>query len=172
MDGWAVSLCSHCDNVAVWHDDALVSPNNSVAPLPSPDLPAEIATDFEEARAILQQSPRGAAALFRLCIQKLCAHLGEPGVNLNADIAALVKKGLNVKIQKSLDIVRVIGNESVHPGTLDLRDAVDTANQLALLINIIVDSMITQPKHIDALYEQIPKDKRQQIEKRDGISKI
>ena len=40
-----------------------------------------------------------------------CGHLGESGKNINDDIAALVKKGLNLMIQQSLDVVRVIGNE-------------------------------------------------------------
>ncbi|MCW5206875.1 DUF4145 domain-containing protein, partial [Desulfobulbus sp. F5] len=117
---------------------------------------------------IINRSPRGAAALLRLCVQKLCAHLGEPGKNINQDIAGLVKKGLNPRIQKSLDIVRVIGNEAVHPGELDLRDDPDTAAQLANLVNIIADFMITQPKHIDTLYDSLPVEKKEQIDKRDG----
>jgi hypothetical protein len=146
----------------------MIYPDSSVAPLPNSDLPAEIAADFQEARSIVQRSPRGAAALFRLCIQKLCVHLGEPGKNINGDIAALVKKGLNPKIQKSLDIVRVIGNESVHPGTIDLRDQPQTAVQLAILINIIADAMITQPKLVDELYGALPEAKREEIKKRDS----
>jgi hypothetical protein len=136
--------------------------------MPHADLPEDIRHDFEEARSIITRSPRGAAALFRLCVQKLCAHLGESGKNINQDIAALVKKGLNPLVQKSLDAVRVIGNEAVHPGELDLRDDPETAAQLAKLINFIVDAMITQPKQIDLIYGSLPADKREQIEKRDG----
>jgi hypothetical protein len=133
-------------------------------------LPANIFADFQEARSIVQRSPRGAAALFRLCIQKLCVHLGETGKNINSDIAALVKKGLNPKIQKSLDIVRVIGNESVHPGTIDVQDEPQTAAQLATLINLIVDEMITRPQLVDELYAKLPEAKREEIKKRDGAS--
>lgn len=146
----------------------MIFPDSSLAPLPNPDLPVDIIADFEEARCIVQRSPRGAAALFRLCIQKLCVHLGETGKNINADIASLVKKGLNPKIQKSLDIVRVIGNESVHPGKIDLRDQPQTAVQLATLINVIADAMITQPKLVDELYAKLPEAKREEINKRDG----
>ena len=148
----------------------MIFPDTSLAPPPNPDLPAEITADFEEARCIVQRSPRGAAALFRLCIQKLCVHLGETGKNINADIASLVKKGLNPKIQKSLDIVRVVGNESVHPGTIDLRDQPQTAVQLATLINVIADAMITQPKLVDQLYDGLPEAKRDEIKKRDGAA--
>jgi hypothetical protein len=146
----------------------MILPDSSMAPNPNGDLPEDIRKDFEEARSILSRSPRGAAALFRLCIQKLCAHLGESGKDLNADIAALVKKGLNPKIQQSLDIVRVIGNEAVHPGTIVLNDDPQTAVQLANLINIVTDAMITQPRAIDELYNKIPEAKRKQIQERDG----
>jgi hypothetical protein len=146
----------------------MVHPDSSTAPMPNSDLPDDIRQDFEEARSIINRSPRGAAALLRLCVQKLCAHLGESGKNINQDIAGLVKKGLNPRIQKSLDIVRVIGNEAVHLGELDLRDDPDTAAQLAKLVNIIADVMITQPKHIDTLYDSLPVEKKEQIEKRDG----
>ncbi|HLX94871.1 MAG TPA: DUF4145 domain-containing protein [Verrucomicrobiae bacterium] len=165
---WRVSVCMHCNQFTIWQSTTMIYPDSSLAPLPNSDLPADIAADFQEARSIVQRSPRGAAALFRLCIQKLCIHLGEPGKNINADIAALVKKGLNPKIQKSLDVVRVIGNESVHPGTIDLRDQPQTAVQLATLINIIADAMITQPKLVDELYGGLPEAKREEIKKRDS----
>ncbi len=102
--------------------------------IPNPDLPDHIIRDYEEARGILRDSPRGAAALLRLCVQKLCMHLGEKGKNIDDDIASLVSKGLNPLVQKSLDIVRVIGNEAVHPGVIDLNDDRDTASQLLILI--------------------------------------
>jgi hypothetical protein len=95
--------------------------------------------------------------------------LGESGKNINDDIASLVKKGLPVQIQKALDIVRVVGNESVHPGQIDLNDNQEIANKLFDLINIIAQVMITQPKEISALYENIiPDDKKEAIEKRDN----
>jgi hypothetical protein len=65
-------------------------------------------------------------------------------------------------------VVRVVGNESVHPGTIDLRDQSQTALQLASLINIIADAMITQPKLVDELYGTLPEAKREEIKKRDG----
>lgn len=160
--------CTHCHKFSIWFQGAMIYPDSSQAPMPNPDLPDEIRKDYEEARSIINRSPRGAAALLRLCIQKLCAHLGEPGKNINDDIAALVKKGLNPRIQKSLDIVRVIGNEAVHPGMVDLRDNPDIAVHLCKLLNFIADAMITQPKEIDLLYDVLPADKRDQIDKRDG----
>jgi hypothetical protein len=161
-----LSVCCNCNEAAVWVRENLLFPNFKTGPQPNKDLSADIQKDFNEAREIVNASPRGAAALLRLCIQKLCKQLGEKGENINADIASLVKKGLNPRVQKSLDIVRVIGNEAVHPGTIDT-DNRAMAMSLFALVNSIADQMISQPKHVDALYEGLPKDKRDAIESRD-----
>lgn len=92
------------------------------APPPHSDAPESIRIDYEEARAVFGSSPRSSAALLRLAIQKICIELGLPGKNLNEDISKLVEKGLPVRIQQSLDIVRVVGNEQVHPGRRRARE--------------------------------------------------
>jgi hypothetical protein len=145
----------------------LVYPEKIVAPIPNEDLPDDVREDYMEARTIIHKSPRGAAALLRLAIQKLCRFLGESGKNINNDIAELVKKGLNPNVQKSLDIVRVIGNEAVHPGIIDLKDSPEIAIKLCTIINIIADLMITQPKLIEQMYSGLPEDKVKGIESRD-----
>jgi hypothetical protein len=145
----------------------MIYPIVGVAPLANPDLPPDIKSDYDEARSISSMSPRGAAALLRLAIQKICIYLGGQGKDLNSDIAALVKKGLPEKVQKSLDTVRVIGNEALHPGQMDLRDDAKTVSQLFGLVNLIADVMITQPKKIDQIFEGLPESKREAIRKRD-----
>jgi hypothetical protein len=162
-----ISKCYSCKEYAFWLGWKLVFPNTKISVnKPNKDLNADIKKDYIEAAAILGVSPRGAAALLRLCIQKICIQVGEKGKKIDDDIANLVKKGLDVKVQKALDIVRVIGNEAVHPGQIDLNDALDTATKLFKLVNLIADSMITQPKEIAALYEVLPKSKKDGIEKR------
>jgi hypothetical protein len=166
-----ISKCYHCKKITVWVHDNIVFPPEKQGILPNQDLPDDIIQDFEEARTIVGLSPRGAAALLRLCIQKLCVFLGEKGKDLDKDIASLVAKNLNPLVQKSLDIVRVIGNEAVHPGLIDLNDNRDTANKLFNLINSIADQMITNPKNVEKLYEQLPEGKRKAIEERNGKAK-
>ncbi len=171
LSGWALCTCFHCGAVTIWRNESIAYPQVSTAPLSSPDLPQEIASDYNEARNVLPISPRGAAALLRLCIQKLCAALGEKGENINEDIKSLVAKGLSPQIQQSLDIVRVVGNNAVHPGQLDLKDDHETASKLFGLINLIVEVMITQPKHIKAMYDAVvPSSLQAAIQKRDSSS--
>jgi len=165
-----MSSCSHCRKQSLWVDGQLVYQKRSPAPLANADLPEDIKADYDEARGILADSPRGSSALLRLAIQTLCKHLGESGENLNSDIAALVKKGLPATVQRALDVVRVIGNNAVHPGQIELTDDVDTATQLFALINIITDYTISQPKQIAALFGGLPESQRKAIEKRDGSS--
>lgn len=164
-----VSRCEGCGEPTIWHGDAMIYPLHSSAESPNSDLPQDVQDDYEEARLIANFSPRGAAALLRLAVQKLCKHLGEPGNNINADVASLVSKGLPPKVQEALDSVRVIGNEAVHPGSIDLRDDRDTVLKLFRLVNFIAAKMITEPKEIAELYSGLPSDKLVGIAKRDGL---
>jgi hypothetical protein len=147
----------------------MVIPDMEGIPYPNDDLSDEIKKDYMEARSIFSRSTRGASALLRLAIQKLCKQLGEPGKDINTDISNLVKKGLRPSIQKALDIVRVTGNESVHPGVLDMTDNQEIALKLFELVNLIADVMISEPKRVDELYENvIPEEKKKAIIDRDS----
>ncbi|HML28135.1 MAG TPA: DUF4145 domain-containing protein [Hyphomicrobium sp.] len=167
LPDYGASRCSHCGGWLMWHDRRIIVPDVTSAPIANEDLDEEIRNDYAEAASILTKSPRGAAGLLRLCIQKLCKQLGEGGKNIDADIGSLVKKGLDVRVQRALDTVRVIGNEAVHPGEMDLRDDVETASQLFVLVNAIADQMITQPRLRDQLYNSLPQAKRDGIIARD-----
>jgi hypothetical protein len=172
IQGFTISLCMHCGKHAYWFVDQMIYPNKVTAPLPNPDLPDDIKADFDEARQIANLSPKGPAALLRLAIQKLCVQLGEPGKDLNKDIGSLVKNGLPAAVQKALDIVRVIGNDAVHPGTIDLNDDPAITAKLFELANIIAAKMITEPKEIDKLFDGLPEGKKEAIQKRDASDLI
>ena len=166
-DMLAVSECQHCEGISIWLNEQMLYPDG-YAPPPNADLSDEIKRDYTEARSIVNKSPRGAAALLRLCIEKLCDQIGAQGDNINKQIGYLVKeRHLNPVIQKSLDLVRVIGNEAVHPGTIDLGDDKKTALGLFTLINLIATAMITEPKEVDEMYRELPESKVKGIEERD-----
>ena len=162
-----LAYCTHCHDKSIWFNGNMIQPNIGGVPLPNQDLIQDIRDDYFEARDILNKSPRGSAALLRLAIQKLCKQLGEKGKNINDDIAELVIKGLPLKIQQSLDYVRVIGNSAVHPGQIDLKDDKEAAINLFKLINLIAEVMITQPKEVDKLYNTLPQGQKDAILKRD-----
>jgi len=167
VDALYLSRCFNCQGVGVWRHRTLVDPPLRVGIEPNSDLPIDVQSDFNEARAIVAVSPRGAAALLRLALQKLCVNtLKAEGDTIDKNIASLVSKGLPVIISQALDIVRVIGNEAVHPGTIDLEDDAETATELFRLINIIADHMITNPKNIATLYASLPEAKRKAIDVR------
>ena len=164
------SLCHCCGKEGIWVDKKLVTPEATPAPVPHIEMPADCRDDFLEARSIISRSSRGAAALFRLIVQKLMPHLGESGKDLNSDIASLVEKGLPVEVQQALDACRVIGNEAVHPGEMDIRDNPEIAIKMCELVNFIVDNRIAHPKRIHAIYSGIPAGKQEAIAKRDNKS--
>ena len=164
-----ISRCYSCSKVSFWIYDRLIWPAESDGPAANNDLPDNIKADYEEASKILKLSPRGAAALLRLCIQKICIFLGEPGKYLDKDIGNLVqKKGLSVHIQQALDVVRVVGNNAVHPGHIDLNDNREIALSLFNLVNLLADTLITAPKQISDMFEKlVPEGTKEAIAKRD-----
>jgi hypothetical protein len=166
---WNVNLstCFNCHMHALWIQEKLIHPISGSAPPPNPDMSIDIRRDYDEASAILDSSPRGAAALIRLCIQKLCKELGQSGENINKDIGKLVTAGLDQRIQQALDVVRVIGNNAVHPGHIDFKDDRGTAETLFKLLNLIIDKLVSEPRHIAELYGALPESQRSAIEVRD-----
>lgn len=162
-------ICHNCRNRSLWTQDGrCIDPVAAGGPRPHIDMPEDVKADYEEARQIVGMSPRGACALLRLAVQKLCADLGEKGKNIDDDIAALVTKGLPVEVQQALDSLRVIGNEAVHPGELDLRDDVETATALFDLLNFVVKDRIAEPKERRRIFGLLPEKKRAAIDLRDG----
>ena len=162
-----VARCYNCAKISVWVHDKMIYPDIGINIPPNPDMPPDVLQDYQEAASIARRSPRGAAALLRLGLQKLCIFLGKPGKSIDKDIASLVQDGLPQDIQKALDIVRVVGNEAVHPGQMDLDDDSDIVTSLFAIINLIVEKLISEPRKIAELYEKLPDQKRDGITQRD-----
>lgn len=167
---WAVSKCQHCGYLVIWNGNDMVYPNKILVANPNPDLDEDIKKDYLEAAFVFNNSPRASAALLRLALQKLCKQLGEKGENINGDIKHLVKKGLNPLVQKSLDSLRITGNNAVHPGNINLEEESSKVLKLFELLNFIADKMITEPKEVASFYDELPKTSKEAIDKRDNIN--
>ncbi|MEK0337315.1 MAG: DUF4145 domain-containing protein [Nitrosopumilus sp.] len=168
---WSVSKCQHCGKLAVWNEKDMIFPKTILVENPNSDLSEEIQKDYLEAATVFNDSPRASAALLRLALQKLCIQLGEKGENINDDIKNLVKKGLNPLVQKSLDSLRITGNNAVHPGIINLVEEPSRVTKLFELLNFIANKMITEPKEVALFYDGLPEKAKKAIEKRDGVKK-
>ena len=178
------AICDHCKKDSFWrvtqingsalnngfmvNIGTMLYPDVGPAPLPAEDMPEDVKKDYEEAARIFIKSPRGAAALLRLGLQKLCIHLGEEGKNINTDIRSLVKKEvLSGQVIKVADTLRIIGNNAVHPGQIVDEDFDKVAGKMFDLINFIVKKAITEPKELDELYQLMPENARNAAEAQD-----
>ena len=184
-----ISQCQACEHFSIWLTNELPlkkegsqseldkshvnvkllfpSVSNEV-PKPNVDMPSDVKEIFTEAGQILEESPRASAALSRLAIEKLVDGLEAEGKDLNSKIGKLVSKGMPVEIQQMLDSVRVIGNNAVHPGQINIKDNKELALSLLHFINLIIDNRITQPKKISEVYNSLPESYRKAIENRDN----
>jgi hypothetical protein len=163
-----ISTCTSCNEIAIYVACRQIYPAVIAAPDANPDIPEEIKFDFNEAREIHSRSPVE-LLLLRLCIQKLLPHIGVENKNINEGIKELVaNRKIPTIVQKALDTVRVIGNESVHPGTIDLKDDIKTVTILFNLVNFIVENSIAEPKRINKMFGNLPPDKIKGIADRDA----
>jgi hypothetical protein len=163
-----VSRCYNCKGFTVWVRDRLVFPIKGNEPLDiieadfrqveedvqelednvpesdehvqaSVEEVEEASEDFEEAAAILNKSPRGAAALIRICIQNMMPLMKETGKNLDENISSLVRKGLEVEIQQAMDVLQVIRRNPGQDSDVDLRDETAIATRMLESLNEILE---------------------------------
>jgi len=163
----SVCTCEKCNNFSLWIEEDIIYPVSGKAPLPLDDMPEETKKRFLEARSILGASPGSAAALMRLALGQLISHLGEKEDIIgnieslkNRGLDAKKNRGLDAKFQKALHSVRMIGEEAVTPGQIDPGDDEETALVLFNLMNLIVDTLITQPRMVDEILEKLPGSKK------------
>lgn len=147
----------------------MVFPYKSSAPPAHDDLPDSCKEFYREAGDIHDKSPRAAAAMLRLCTEKLIEELGDKsGKSLNAKIAQLQKDGLRQDIVDALDALRVIANDAVHLNReIALVDDRNTALALFETINHIVEERITAKSRISRILDLLPDSQKAAIRKRD-----
>lgn len=165
--------CQSCGYISFWYKEQLAWPLNTNVEAPSDEMADDIKDLYNEARSIVQLSPKGACAILRLALQKLCNRLAEQDEKKKIDgaIKKLVENGLPTTLQKAMDTVRIVGDEAVHPGEINIDDNKEIAIAMFRLINIIIEKMVVEPNEIDELYNLMPKNKLEGIEIRDKFLK-
>lgn len=180
-NSWAsrAAFCKICSDPSIWLSNnlnerrvpietSMIYPDKNNIPACNEDLEDSIKKDYNEAASIVEKSPRWACALLRLAVQKLMIQIWESWKNIDNDIKSLVKKWLNPTIQQALDIVRVTGNNAVHPWEIDLQDNIEVAKSLFGLINLIANDRLTQPRLVQEQYNNLPPSSLDAIKKRDS----
>lgn len=171
LSWWKVCFCRHCNLYSIWCYEKMIFPSASNIPMSHTDMPESVKEIYNEAKEIAWQSPRAAAALLRLALEKLTEELWETEWKLNTRIGNLKKKWLPERAIQALDIVRITANEwGSHLGQIDLtgRDNTELVNQLFFLLNFIVEHVISVNNQLDAMYAALPEDKKKGIENRDN----
>src|SRR6516164_4962011 len=115
------SNCHSCNGFALWVGGLLVFPTRVDK---TPELAEE---DVEEAAAILNKFPRGATALMRVCIQKLVPLLEDNGKALNQRVSSLVRKGLEMEAQQSIEVLQVLRSNPLRLSQLESEADKETA---------------------------------------------
>ena len=157
----SISYCFNCNEMCLWVYDQLVWPKRAPDhPEPKLHAPPNVRRECEEASQTLEASPRGAAALLRLAIEKLCKELGVSGDGLKDDIALFVREDIDARVQKVLDAARIIENNAVRPSPIGLGDDRAIAEALSGLVNLICEKMIMEPRHLQAMYTKLREDAR------------
>jgi len=145
----------------------------------SKDTPQIIEEDFKEAIQILPLSPRWACALLRLCLQKFLDEIvikiswsRKDTIDESIKYLAIDVWLISDDISNIMHVLRIIGNEAVHPWQIDLKDDYQTAEELIELFNYLINELITENKKKVALYDKIPSSKKSAIKNNELIEKI
>lgn len=122
-------------------------------------MPEKVKEIYDEAAAVYDISPRSSAALLRLGLEILLPYLGADKAKINTMIQQLVEERKAIgRVQKAMDALRVIVNDAVHPGVIDLEGRDDKEVSLALfkITNYIVAETLGSDDMIEDLYSLLP----------------
>jgi hypothetical protein len=116
-----VSNCHSCNGFSLWVSGLLMFPTKI------DKKPEFVEEDIDEAAAVLKKFPRGATALMRVCIQKLVPLLEDSGKDQSQRIDSLVRKGLEMEIEQSTEVLRVLRGDSAQLNPLESQADRETA---------------------------------------------
>lgn len=169
---WFATLCVSCNSPSVWRDGSLVFPRTSTAPRPHVDMPDDAKALYEEARAVLVDSRRAAAALARAALEAFLKSRDEQPSHRNLQVrVGELKDRISGSLWQVLTALRIVGNDALHGGEdglvylyLSNEDA-DMAEAFFGALNQLVEELVTVPQRAAELYGMIPEAKREAAER-------
>ncbi len=170
VEGFDVAQCTAtlCQKFSIWHDETMVFPLERQGEKPHPDMPEDVLAIYNEAREVAPISRKSASGLLRLALQMLVDELEPGSAGIDKKIGTLVSKGLDPQVQQAMDVLRVVGNELVHPGEINLDADDEWLPALFNLLNVIVEQVVARPKNISGLFSKLPGAKLAAIDRRDN----
>ena len=156
--------CVVCGNYSLYHQGRMIYPFASNVSKPNDDMLDNVKEIYLEARNVLNISPRSACALLRLALEMLMVELDVDGRTLNDKINNYCDKyNSDNRLIKAFHLLRLVGNDAVHSGVLDVDDNEDIARAMFGILNEIVDETITKKNKMDVIFESLPKNKTDSI---------
>jgi hypothetical protein len=162
----SISYCFNCNEMCLWVCDQLIWPRRAGDPEPKLHASPDIQRNDEDGSQTLEASPRGAAALLRLVIEKVCKELGESGESPKDDLASFVQEDVDARVQKVLEAMRIIESNAVRPAEIGVGDNRATAETLSGLVNLICEKMTIEPRHLQAMYTKLREGAQNAMERR------
>lgn len=164
LQGFDAIQCVSCGNYSIYYHGKMIYPIDSNVPNLNEDMPDNVKSVYYEAKTVLNISPKSACALLRLALEMLLDELEIAGRSLNDKINKYCNDfDSNNRLIKAFHLVRLVGNEAVHPGVIDIDDNEDIARAMFEIINEIVDETITKKNKMDAIFEYLPEEKTNPI---------
>ena len=149
--------CTACEKYIIFNRETQIYPIIANIEDPNPDMPEDIKKDYDEARNIYNLSVRGSCALLRLALDKLLIYLDIKGKTLFNKINAYCDRfEPDETMKQALHSIRIVGNESVHPGTFNVEDNKDIALLLFEILNDIAYEHITKKKKREEMFKKLP----------------
>lgn len=142
----------------------LVYPLVSVVDEPNPDMPEDVKVEYREASLVVVHSPKAAAALMRLALEKLLRSFEKSSCSLSSVIQKLERsQRISKKSAQLADILRITGNNAVHPGVMTLEDIEEVCTGLFVLLNRLVEELISIPKRDQELIKKLPEGQQRKL---------
>jgi hypothetical protein len=168
---WTASNCFSCKNYSIWLHTKLAYPDrqtavSDVGHAPHDDMPQDAAELFKEAVAVLPFSRRASAALCRAAMERLVKSL-DPDCQKNAKLderLARLEGRVSTSTIDLLNVLRHVGNTALHgekdgdgSATIYLDEDDETIAEIFfMVINTLVDELITKPRRSSELYRVLP----------------